>query len=48
MLPVEAGCLQKPSGFRSLFHDEPRVALGAGLPTPPVRLVIYYKEKFSW
>ena len=48
MMPVEAGSLQKPSGFRSLFHDKPRVALGTGLPTPPVWLVLYFKEMFSW
>ena len=56
MLPVEAGCLQKPSGFRLLFPDDagarrgspdPAV-LGLGLPTPPIWLVINFKEMFSW
>ncbi len=51
MLPVEAGCLQKPSGFRSLFPDDADTrrgsldpaALGAGLPTPPIRLVLLFQ-----
>jgi hypothetical protein len=49
MLPVEAECLQKPSGFRSLFPDDAgALALGAGRPTSPDRLVLYFKETFSW